>query len=86
MCQLLLDNNADPNIPNIYKTPLILAIRTQNIEIADLLLEYGANFSVEEILLAFDMNEQKILELFFDRGLDVNFRNGLLLERAIKRK
>jgi ankyrin repeat protein len=44
LCEFLLDNNADPNIKNIYgETPLHQAIDQENNKIINLLLEKGAD-------------------------------------------
>jgi ankyrin repeat protein len=44
LCEFLLENNADPNLKNIYgETPLHQAIEIENNKIINLLLEKGAD-------------------------------------------
>lgn len=47
LIELLLKNGANPNIQNLYQiTPLINAVKNQNIKAVRLLLEYGADVSI----------------------------------------
>ena len=44
LCEFLIENNADPNLKNIYgETPLHQAIEVENNKIINLLLENGAD-------------------------------------------
>ena len=78
---LLLEQGVDVNtINNIKQTPLLIATMLNNTELAKLLLEKGANktinftdsFCLSPILFATSHNNKELLQCLIDNGADVN--------------
>ncbi len=73
--ELLLKNGANSG-PEIYTTPLELAIRSNQLEIAKNLILYGAKQEISEMLKF--AKSQESYKLLLENGADPNFRNVVL--------
>jgi hypothetical protein len=83
--QLLLENGADPNIPNnLNETSLSYAVENRSYELAQLLLSYGADPNLQrndgDIPLHVAVNNQDfdIVKLLLDYKSDPNFKNQIV--------
>jgi ankyrin repeat protein len=83
---LLSKNNININDENIFlDLPLFLAIDTDNVEMFDLLLEYGADVNVQifssysnALELAILKNNTKMIEKIIQAGYNINTKNARL--------
>ena len=82
IAKLLLENGADPNIPNRDGRPaLIVAVQTRHFTIAKLFLENGADPNIPTkddstaLMAAANSGQADIAELLIENGADINRQN-----------
>ncbi len=82
LIKVLLEAGADANTGSPYYTPLEMAIRKRNIEMAQILLDSGADLNhVKEngntiFHRAATINSNKNIDFLLSKGLDINVRNN----------
>src|SRR6056297_700518 len=78
---VLLEAGADPNVGSPYYTPLEMAIKNRNIELAQILLDAGADIYYVDnggdtlFHTAASINSNKNVDFLLSKGLDINARN-----------
>jgi ankyrin repeat protein len=84
-CQFLLENNADPNIPNnLGESPLHQAANNSQYQISELLLQYNADPNLQQnegdtpLHHAAFMGDAKMVEILLKSNADPNIPNFML--------
>ena len=78
----LLEAGADPNTGSPYYTPLEMAIKNRNIELAQMLIDAGGNIQYADedgntlFHTAASINSNKNVDFLLSKGLDINARDN----------
>ena len=80
--RVLLDNGADPNMGRSVKSPLYRALEDEHLEVAQLLLKYGADINSQDgsgrtmLHLASRRAKPKLARLLLEHGANIHARDS----------